>query len=167
MASLNINRNFQVLPPIGPLPSGEYLSIITASEIKKTKSGTGEYASFEWQVLDGPYEGRKFWSRHTTDNQKEMAVTIGLNQLEQLSKACGLPAIPQDTDELHNIPVIARVEFLPANPAKNRDMDSNEVKAFKAAPRGGQAAAAPSAARQSAPAPTPAASSAKAMPWNK
>ena len=46
-----------------PLPNGDYLCIITASEMKPTKAGNGAFLELELQVLDGPHQGRKLWDR--------------------------------------------------------------------------------------------------------
>ena len=51
-----------------PLPAGKYLAVITASEMKPTKSGNGHYLELTFQVIDGPYKGRMLWSRLNLDN---------------------------------------------------------------------------------------------------
>ena len=39
------------------LPEGQYVVIATASEMKPTKSGNGQFLQFTFEVLDGPQKG--------------------------------------------------------------------------------------------------------------
>ena len=50
------------------LPSGEYPALITDSNIKQTKSGTGSYLELTYQIVDGAYRGRQLWARINLTN---------------------------------------------------------------------------------------------------
>lgn len=155
-----------------PLPSGEYLAFIADSELKTTKRGDGEYLELTYNIADGPYQGRTVWARVTLSNPNQTAVRIGQQHLAQLRHATGVLQLT-DSQQLHHIPHVIRVEFQPADPSKNRNRDGNEVREYKAASKHGQPA--PAAAARPAPAPfAPAAAPAApkaakpagpALPW--
>jgi hypothetical protein len=41
-----------------PIPAGKYLAVITDSEMKPTKAGTGNYLQLTFQVIEGPCSNR-------------------------------------------------------------------------------------------------------------
>jgi hypothetical protein len=151
MANLagKIDYNASPESQFDPLPSGEYLAIVSASECKPTKRGDGEYLELTYQIVDGPYQGRQLWARVTLANPNQTAVQIGQQHLAQLRHATGVLQLT-DSQQLHNIPHVIRVEFQPADPAKNRTRDQNEVREYKAMAKPGQAA---QPAQRAAPAP--------------
>ena len=139
------------------LPSGEYPALITDSTVKQTKKGDGSYLELTYQIVDGPYRGRQLWARINLTNPNATAVTIGQQHLAQIRHATGQMQL-SDSQQLHNIPHLIRVEY---KPARDQYSESNEVREFKAL-----AGAAP---RQSAPAPqqAPAAANAGGLPWQR
>ena len=144
------------------LPSGEYPALITDSAVKQTKSGNGSYLELPYQVIDGPYKGRQLWARINLTNQNATAVTIGQQHLAQIRHATGQMQL-SDSQQLHNIPHVIRVEY---KPARDQYSESNEVKEYKAL--AGTAAQAPKPAQ--APAtqvPPPAAANAGGLPWQR
>lgn len=166
MANLagKIDYNASPESQFDPLPSGEYLAIVSASEVKETKKRDGEYLELTYQIVDGPYQGRQLWARVTLSNPNQTAVQIGQQHLAQLRHATGVLQLT-DSQQLHHIPHVIRVEFQPADPAKNRTRDQNEVREYKAMNKAGQAPQ-PAAPRNAAPAPfvAPAARPAPAAP---
>ena len=70
-----------------PLPAGKYLAIITDSEMKPTKSGSGNYLELTFQVIDGPFKGRMLWSRLNLDNPNAQAVQIAQGELSAICRA--------------------------------------------------------------------------------
>ncbi len=60
MANLNNFNANQVEPTsnLEAIPAGKYLAVITESELKPTKSGSGSYLQLTFQVLEGEYKGR-------------------------------------------------------------------------------------------------------------
>lgn len=149
-AILNFDAT-QVAPQesFSPLPAGEYLVMVTNTELKQTKAGTGSYLSVDLQIIEGEYEGRKIWDNITLQNPNQTAVNIGQKQLSSLCHATGELHV-QDSEQLHDKLVIAVVGV---RPAKGDYDASNNVKAYKAANKQAPVQAAP----QQAPAPAPAA----------
>ncbi|MFO7900232.1 MAG: DUF669 domain-containing protein [Planctomycetota bacterium] len=60
MANLNGFNAREVEPEVGfePIPAGKYLAIITGSEMKDTKAGTGRYLELTFEVIEGKHKGR-------------------------------------------------------------------------------------------------------------
>jgi hypothetical protein len=109
-----------------PLPAGKYLAVITESEMKPTKSGTGSYLQFTFEILDGQFKGRKVWARLNLANSNEMTVKIAQAELSAICRAVGVLA-PNDSVELHNLPLVIAVKC-----KKRPDTGeiSNEVRGF-------------------------------------
>jgi len=102
-----------------PIPNGDYLCIITASEMKPTKAGDGAYLELELEVLDGPYKGRKLWDRLNLNNANDTAVKIAKGTLSSICRAVGVLQ-PKDSCELHDLPMLVKVA------CKKRD-DTDEL----------------------------------------
>lgn len=138
------------------LPEGQYVVIATASEMKPTKNGNGEYLQFVFEVIDGQYKGRKLWARLNLKNQNQTAVDIAQRELAAICKAVGIIK-PSDSAELHNKPLTVTV----AVEIDDRKREGNTIKKYEpvGAPSGGYV---PPAAQ--APAAQAAAS---APPWAK
>jgi len=134
-----------------PIPEGDYKAMITDSEMKPTRAGTGEYLQLVWEVTDGEHATRRIWDRLNLKNPSEKAVQIAERDLSSIMRALGLQEM-QDTEELHYKELLVSVTIRRGD---NGFEDSNEIKAY--APLGA-----------SAPAPTkePAAASAK-KPWEQ
>ena len=127
-----------------PLPAGEYDMIITKSEVKQTKAGTGQYLQLEMQVAAGEYSGRRHWERLNVSNPNKQAEEIAKAALASLCIAIGKPDI-EDTIELHDIPFVASVEI------DRKEPDRNRIVGYSSAEAAPAAKAAP-AARPAAPA---------------
>lgn len=148
MATFNFNAA-QVTPTAtrsyDPLPAGEYETIITKSDIKATKSGTGHYLELEMQIISGEHSGRRHWERLNVDNQNKQAEEIAKAALASLCYACGIEDMT-DTEQLHDHPFVARIEVDRKDPTRNRVMGYVNVGGVKAAP------AAPAPVKPAAPA---------------
>lgn len=142
-----------------PIPNGDYLCIITASEMKPTKAGDGAYLELEMQVLEGQYQGRKLWDRLNLNNANDTTVKIAKGTLSAICRAVGVLQ-PKDSCELHDLPMLVKVAC-----KKRDDTDelTNVVKSYKK--RDGAASSPVTAAAPVAPL----ASSAKAAspPWKR
>ena len=110
MATLNFDAT-QVEPSTGrdPIPAGKYVAAITASEMKPTKNGAGQYLELEYQILDGEHTGRKVWSRHTLIHPSAQTVQIARGELSAICRAIGIMT-PKDSAELHNLPLAITVK---------------------------------------------------------
>lgn len=116
-----------------PLPKGNYEMIVTASEFKPTKAGTGHYIEFTMQVISGEHSGRRHWERLNVDNPNQTAQEIAEAALASLCLACGVSDL-EDTEQLHDIPFIARVDIDRKDPTRNRIMGYSSAQPAAPAP---------------------------------
>jgi Protein of unknown function (DUF669) len=94
-----------------PLPEGSYLAVITDSDMKENKAGTGRYLKLTFQVADGPHKGRLLWEQLNLHHPNELAVKIARAELSAICRAVGVMA-PQDSGELHDLPLVIRVRCM-------------------------------------------------------
>ena len=109
-----------------PVPAGKYLAVITASEMKDTKSGNGSYLELQFQIIEGEYANRNAWARLNLSNPNAQAVQIARAQLSAICRAVGV-ITPNDSVELHNLPLVVDVRC-----TKREDTGEivNEIKGF-------------------------------------
>lgn len=142
MADLNGFNANNVEPKsnLDPIPSGKYVAVITDSEMKPTKAGTGEYLELKFQVVEGDHKNRLLWSRLNLNNPNAQAVEIARAELSAICRAVGVMS-PQDSVELHDLPLVLTVRC-----KKREDTGevTNEIKGY--APKAPQAGPAPAAA---------------------
>lgn len=129
MANLSGFNANEVDPAIAfePIPAGKYLAVITASEMKPTKSGVGNYLELTFQVLDGPFKGRVLWARLNLDNPNPTTVKIARAELSAICRSVGILQ-PKDSQELHNLPLQVSVSV-----KKRSDTDelTNEIRGYE------------------------------------
>ena len=150
MANLNGFDANQVEPTsFDPIPAGKYLACITESEMKATKSGTGQFLYLTFQILEGEYKGRKVWARLNLKNPNPQAEQIARGQLSAVCRAVGVMA-PKDSLELHNLPLVITVKV-----KKREDTEDlqNEISGY--------------AKRETAAAPAPPAAAGSTPPWKR
>lgn len=104
-----------------PLPEGEYVGMFTESKMKDTKSGDGQYIEMRFEIVEGQYAGRILFERLNIKNKNEQAVEIAYQNLKQICECVNKTTI-QNTEELHNIRLIAQVKI---------DGDYNRIKKYK------------------------------------
>ncbi|MCE9530366.1 MAG: DUF669 domain-containing protein [Planctomycetes bacterium] len=92
-----------------PLPAGKYLAVITETEMKPNKAGTGHFLQLTFQVIDGPFKNRFLWARLNLDNPNVTAVQIARAELSAICRAVGVLA-PNDSVDLHNLPLVITVK---------------------------------------------------------
>lgn len=146
-----------------PLPAGWYPVIISDSENKPTKAGTGSYLQLELQVIEGDFEGRKVWDRLNLDNPNQTAVEIAQRALSAICRAVEVMT-PNDSTELHDRPFEVK---LSVKPAKGEYEPTNEVKGYRALEAAPAAAAAAPARGAKATASAGAGTGAKTPPWKR
>lgn len=137
-----------------PVPSGEYLAMITDSLMKPTKNGAGAYLEVTLTIQDGPCKGRLVWDRLNLINRSNQAVEIAQRTLSSICHAINVMNVT-DSAQLHNKPMRIRVSYV----EQNGYQPKNEVKAYKSA----KPQAAPVSTPQQQATPRQAASS--APPW--
>lgn len=128
MATLNFDAN-EVDPAVGfePLPAGKYKAVITESEMKATKSGTGQYLELKMQVIEGPHANRMLFDRLNLTNPSQQAVEIARSTLSAICHAVGVLK-PTDSYQLHDKPLLVKVVCRKRE--DNGEM-SNEVKGYE------------------------------------
>lgn len=134
----------------GPVPEGEYEMMVVKSDVKPTKAGNGHYIELEMHVISGEHSGRRLWERLNVDNPNKDAENIAKAALAALCAALGVDDMTE-TEQLHDLPFLAKVEIDRKEPDRNRITgyaSLGQAPAPKAAPK----PAAP-AGRPSAPAP--------------
>jgi len=123
MASLNFSINDAPVSSMngarGQLPPGDYEMIVTRSDIKDTKAGTGQFIELEMQVVVGEHSGRRHWERLNISNPSKTAEDIAKAQLAALCTAVNLTEL-NDTEDLHDRPFIASIEKDRKDPERNR-----------------------------------------------
>lgn len=117
-------------PSREPLPRGMYQVIVIASDIKPTQAGTGEYIELTLQVVDGEYAGRRVWDRLNVSNPNKTAEDIAKRQLQELCLAAGVTNLT-DTEQLHDVPVLAEIDLDRKDPSRNRVMGYQAVAGAK------------------------------------
>jgi hypothetical protein len=120
-------KDFEALPP------ARYEVVMTESEWVDTKANDGKYLKLTFQVITGPYKDRNLWANLNLMNKSDKAVQIAKGQLSSICRAVKIHT-PKDTTELHNLPLVVRVEQ-----RKDGDKTYNDIKGFY--PRDGAAAA--------------------------
>ena len=91
MAQIDFNaNNVESATEYEPLPAGKYLSEITSSEMKPTKTGNGEYLELEFTVIDGNCRGRKVWDRFCLSYSNDLTQKIARGKLSAICRAVGV-----------------------------------------------------------------------------
>ena len=103
-----------------PLPRGDYECIVIDTKIKDTKAGTGQYIEVTFQVVDGPASGRRLWDRLNISNPSKQAEEIAKEQLDRLCAAVGLKHKMQQTEQLHDVPIMVSVDIDRKDDTRNR-----------------------------------------------
>ena len=127
MASLSFNAN-DVKPTASfdPIPAGKYLAAIVDSTTKPTKNGAGEYLELVFEVLEGPYKGRRVWERLTLKHVNDTTVRIARGNLSAICRAVGVMEL-NDSSQLHDLPLSITVALRKRD--DNGEM-ANVVKGF-------------------------------------
>lgn len=121
--------NIDPSPRFDPIPAGDYSVIITGSDTKMTKDGTGKYLELALEIQGGEFAGRKLFDRLNLWNNNRQAVEIAQRQLSQICHAIGVLQVA-DSEQLHYKPLTAMVKL---RPAREQFDASNEIKCYKAA----------------------------------
>lgn len=139
-----------------PLPTDWYAGQIVESEMRPTRDNKGQYLNLGFQVMQGPYAGRRVYARLNVQNNNAQAVDIAHKELSAICHAVGVIQCA-DSQQLHGKPIEFRVMV---NPPSDGYDASNEIKGYRAygsgkSPAGNGAGAAMAA--QAFPAQQPAA----------
>jgi hypothetical protein len=109
-----------------PIPAGKYISVVTDSEMKPTKSGSGNYLQLTFQIVEGEYANRLLWVRLNLDNPNATAVEIARRELSSICRSVGV-LVPSDSTDLHNLPCCIHVRVKRRNDTGELQ---NEIKGY-------------------------------------
>jgi len=140
-----------------PLPAGKYTVVITDSEMKDNKSGSGQHLSLTMQVIEGEHQNRLLWSVINVVNKNSDAERIGRAELKALCTAVGVLK-PEDSSDLHDKPFSVTVKIDP------KDALRNLVRGYAPAKT---EASVPAKTESPAPATAPAADKKPTPPWKR
>jgi hypothetical protein len=127
MALLNFKvSEAEPMAPMGPVPAGEYLVCVSDSDMKPTKSGSGQYLQLTFSILQGEHKNRKVYARLNLVNDNVTAVKIAKSELAAICQAVGVAEI-KDSAQLHNKPLVVKVEVREYN-----GKESNEIRGYRA-----------------------------------
>lgn len=143
-----------------PVPAGNYVAVITDSEIKPTRSGRALKLTF--RIVEGQHNNRLIWANLNVENQSAQAQEIAQKQLSALCHAVGVINLT-DTLQLHDKPVRIRVKV---RAAEGEYAASNDVTGYEAVAGGSVPVAATAAPARQAASPT-AAPARAAAPWER
>ncbi len=104
-----------------PLPPGDYNAMITDSQMKITKAGTGEYLELTIQIIDGAHSGRRLWERLNVVNANKVAEEIARSQLNGIKVACNIEKL-ESSEQLHDIPFVMSLDIDRRDPTRNKVM---------------------------------------------
>jgi len=164
MASLGERFSTEELPAgksFDVIPAGWFNATIGNAELKKTKTGTGEYIAVRFDITGPTHQGRVVFCNLNIRNASSEAESIGRTQFGDILRSIGLAAA-DDTDQL----VGGQLQIKVAVSKSDSYGERNDVKGFKAM-TGAMPSSMPSS-MPSAGAAAPAAAAAKAAPpWAK
>ena len=126
MAQLQFNAAEVDTTSRAAIPSGTYEAVVTDSETRATKSGTGMGINLTFEIVsEGPAKGRKVFAWINYENANAKAQQIGREELASLCKAVGVVNLT-DTAQLHNLPLMITVGV------DRNDPTRNVIRAYKA-----------------------------------
>jgi len=132
MAVLDFNAR-EVKPNEGrgePIPAGKYVAMISKSEMKATKDGTGSYLYLEFTVTEGEYRNRKVFARLCLNHSNQQTVAIAKGDLSAICYAVGVLQ-PRDSLELHNLPLLVTVAVSPRTDPGNEHKYQNDITKYE------------------------------------
>ena len=100
--------NVEPVASFDPIPAGQYMAMIVASEDKTSKQGN-KFLSLEFEVLDGQCKGRKLWVNLNLSHPNPETVKFARAELAAICKAVGVLK-PTDSVQLHNLPMLISVK---------------------------------------------------------
>lgn len=107
-------QNAKPMDDFSPIPVGDYRAVITESEVCETKAQDGQYLKLRVEVIEGEYRGRLIFVNLNLWNKNPKAVEIANRELASIVAAVGCPGA-QNSEDLHNIPMIVRVGVEPGS----------------------------------------------------
>lgn len=131
MANLSGFNATNVTPGVGfePIPPGRYLATITASGMKPSKSGGGDYLELTFELIAGAYKGRKVWARLSLRHHKPTVCAMAERELSAVCHAVGVLK-PSASEDLHDLPLAI---VLVVKPRDDGGGDANKIVKYEVA----------------------------------
>ena len=122
-------------PSFEALPSAWYpIQMIEGLETPSSKNKANTYYAAIFEVVDGPFKGRRLFTNFNFVNTNEKAVEIAYDHLDQIMSAVGVLKIT-DMSQLFNKPLMGKVKLVPAEMEDDgvsiKYDPKNELKAYK------------------------------------
>jgi hypothetical protein len=131
---IEVSTSYDAIPP------GWYPAVITESEMRETRAGTGQYLALTLELVDCAYAGRRVWTNLNLHNPNPKAVEIAHRDLASICRAIGMMQ-PGKSENMH----FKKFEVKLAIQRDNADR--NECKGYRAlesaAPAAAKSATAP------------------------
>lgn len=131
MAALDDDYDQTAEPSAGfdTMPEHECVAQVIESDKKTTTAGTGKYIALTWEIIEGPYKGRRIWTNFNIKNPSEKAQQIGNAEFAAVRLAMfgSKDKVIKDTNELHNLPCRLKIG---CRKRKDTGAMENHVKKF-------------------------------------
>ena len=125
MADMNFDST-EVKDEFAPIPTGEYTAKITESEWRWSKNNPeNQYLALVMVIVDGDFTGRKLFVNLNLKHPKDQVKNIAMQELKRICNAAGVYRIENDSQELHGIPFIVKLQL-------SVDGFETKVKGYKA-----------------------------------
>jgi hypothetical protein len=110
-----------------PVPAGKYLAVLSNSEMKANKSGTGQFLELDFTITEGEQKDRHVFDRLNLLHPNDLTVRLAQGSLSSLCRAVGV-LTPNDSVELHNLPLRIHVKC-----KRRKDCDGivNEIAGYE------------------------------------
>lgn len=128
MAKLNFNAGKEEgMEDFSVVPADNYNVQIVKSEVVETKKKDGTLLKTQFKIIDGKFKGRIVFGQYNLTNPNAQAVEISRKQMKTLCDSIGLPDGVEDSNEMHNIPLVIKVSV---KPAQGIYAEQNEIKFY-------------------------------------
>lgn len=127
------------------IPEGKYQGVILKSEMKDTQTG-GQMLVLSCVVTKGDHADTEFTERLNLINSNPTAVKIAYETLAKIAFAAGFEKIPDDSNKLHNKPMIFVIKTEKGTTFKDKmtgeqreGKDKSVIRSFEPLPKTGTA----------------------------
>lgn len=130
----NFNNNTEEeMNDFGAQKTGWYPVSMVKSDLKNcsanAKDPNGKYLALRFKILSGAGKGAMFFTNVNIINKNPAAVEMANKEMNTIRNSVGRPKA-LDTEELHGIPLLVKVSFIPANEEKGWKA-KNEIDMYK------------------------------------
>lgn len=95
-------------PQFSPVPAGVYRVVIIESDTRPNKKGNGSYIMLNTEIVAGDFKGRRVRDYLNVEHEQEVTQERAREKWMAV-KAAVKVLTPEDTSEVHNIPLLVKV----------------------------------------------------------